>query len=251
MVQANRDLQSGKHERKMKNPQLLHQPYANSIAAILHRFEDGKPLNSEQLNFLLRNEKILINHDLDLVFKYYLKQHTQTPTHDLPLTLPHIKLDLQNTHQIKDAVNTLLKEKLTHVDLHMTVDQYLQFKAVGIHELIYWHGPQFLSRTSPFPTATPQVVYIQWGKLFGVVKMNTLDNSYILDGNVLVYFEDMQLRSLNQCVLDYMQHHKLELKPEPQHALTLEETPLAIHHPPSPKPSFSIIGNNDQKTDQS
>ena len=56
----------------MKNPTLIAQPYAHWIADILARFEDGKPLSSDQLNFLISHEKTLCSHALDLVMKYYL-----------------------------------------------------------------------------------------------------------------------------------------------------------------------------------
>lgn len=236
----------------MKNPSLIALPFAHWIADILNRFEDGKPLNSDQLNFLLRHEKTLETHSLDLVFKYYLGAHKTAPTQALPFTLPNFKLDTNSVHQIKNTIQTLLNKNLKHVDLKMSMEQFLQFKAVGIHELVYWHGPQFLSQTTPFPGAAPQVIYLQWGKLFGVVKLNNLVESHILDGNLLIYFEDMDLRSLNQCVLDYTSHHKLELEPQLQFVQKLEEAPLQHHTLPTPTPNFYIIGTggNEQHSDQ-
>jgi|SRR5688572_11332651 len=216
------------------NPTLIAQPYAHWIADILARFEDGKPLSSDQLHFLLSHEKTLSSHALDLVIKYYLTQHPHAEK-GLAFTLPQEKINHVNAHDIKDAVENLLKYDLSHVDLKMSVDQFLQFKSVGLHELIFWHGPQFLSRTIPFPNAAPLVLYFQWGKLFGVVKVHAHTESLLLDGNVLIYFEDMDLRSLNQCVLDYMKHQKISPIIRPQPNATLEQTVYA-----SPRPGMKI-----------
>ncbi len=192
----------------MKNPALIPQPYAHWIANILARFEDGKPLSSDQLNFLISHENTLCSHALDLVIKYYLSSH-HSPDKHLSFTVPAERIDRLNAHEIRDAVENLLHYELSHVDLKMSAEQFLKFKAVGFHELIFWHGPQFLSQTMPFPNASPLVLYFQWGKLFGVVKLNAHMDNFIMDGNVLIYFEDINDRSLNQCVLDYTKNHKI------------------------------------------
>lgn len=210
----------------MKNPALIPQPYAHWIADILLKFEDGKPLSSDQLNFLISHENTLSNHALDLVLKYYLASH-HSPDKHLSFTVPEEKINLINAHDIRDAVENLLHHQLSHVDLKMSHDQFLQFKAVGFHELLFWHGPQFLSRTTPFPNAIPLVLYFQWGKLFGVVKLNARMDTLVMDGNVLIYFEDLHNRSLNQCVLDYSKKHKIihEISPTNKIDLSYIETP--------------------------
>lgn len=220
----------------MKNPALIAQPYAHWIADILARFEDGKPLSNEQLNFLMSHDKTLSSYALDSVIKYYLSAHHEPDKH-LSFTLPVEKINKVNAHDIRDVVLNVLHHQLSHVDLKMSVDQFLQFKSVGFHELIFWHGPQFLSRTMPFPNGIPLVLYFQWGKLFGVVKLNSRVNSFIMDGNVLIYFEEINNRSLNQCVLDYSKkngmnyelHHNVTLTQmrtqEPEQKLSFVERP--------------------------
>lgn len=219
-------------------PTLLAQPYAHWIADILTRFEDGKPLTCDQLNFLISHEKTLSNHALDLVLKYYLSSQHKEADKSLSFTIPTERIDHFQAHELRDAVKNLLKHELTHVDLKMSLDQFLQFKAVGLHELIFWHGPQFLSRTCAFPGAVPLVLYLQWGKLFGVVKLNSVVENFTLDGNILIYFEDMDDRNLNKCVLDYAQTHKIEYKPALIH--TPEETLIdqPLHHLPTPRPGI-------------
>ncbi len=200
-------------------PALLTYPYNQLVTNILAKFENGKPLSTEELHFLWRHEKTLNHHALDLVIKYYLRGHHNRPDKSISFTIDPKKLDKLTVHELRDIVENLLKQHLSHVDLNMSVDQFLQFKSVGFHELLFWHGPQFLSRSLfSYQNAIPQVLYFQWGKLFGVVKLNSLVDHYVLDGNVLIYFEDMSQRSLNQCVLDYIKTNHMDL------TLKLEKT---------------------------
>lgn len=229
----------------MTRPALLAQPYAHWIADILARFEDGKPLTSDQLNFLISHEKTLSNHALDTVIKYYLNSKKGADKF-LSFTIPKNKIQLVKAHEIRDAVENLLKLHLSHIDLQMTLEQFLQLKASGFKELIFWHGPHFLSESSPFSKLTPHILYFQWGKLFGVVKVHGYVPNYQLDANVLIFFEEMDKRSLNQCVLDYVKNHKLD------HIITLQNSPTPApvnethYHLPSPRPSIYEISKDQE-----
>lgn len=234
----------------MKNPTLIAQPFAHWIADILARFEDGKPLTCDQLNFLISHEKTLSSHALDLVIKYYLGSRLHNPDKSLSFTIPKEKIKHANAHEIRDAVANLLKYHLSHIDLKMTAEQFFQLKAAGFREIIFWHGPQFLTRTSQFNNAAPLIFYFQWGKLFGVVKMNAHVDQFDLDGNVLIYFEDMDLRSLNQCILDYAaktclqpSHH---IQPAHTDILTLEDAP----HSTLPRPSLYQMPIHDTSSEK-
>jgi hypothetical protein len=92
----------------------------------------------------------------------------------------------------------------------MSLDQFMQFKAAGLHEITYWHGPQFLSRSLPSPHNLPRVIYFQLGQLFGVVRIKSFVERLVFSGNVSIYFEYLNDRHLNKCVLDYAKNHKLE-----------------------------------------
>lgn len=222
----------------LKN-ELIAQPYAHWIADILHRFEDGKPLSSDQLNFLLTHEKSLGSHALDLVIKYYLSAHKNNPDKSLEFTIPSEKLDQFNFHQLKEVVHNLLEHNLSHVDLNMSLEQFKQFKVAGLHEIIYWHGPQFLTRALPSHNMLPRVIYLQLGQYFGVVTIKAVVERLVFSGNVNIYFEYINDRSLNQCILDYAKKHALEEKLRLEHSLThptheeLIDQPL--HRLPSPK----------------
>lgn len=237
----------------MKKPALLAQPYAHWMADILARFEDGKPLTSDQLNFLMNHDKTLSSHALDLVIKYYLGSRKHDPDKSLAFTIPKEKINRIIAHELRDVVANLLQHNLSHIDLKMSIDQFLQFKAAGFNELIFWHGPQFLSRTFPFPNATPLVLYFQWGKLFGVVKLNTHVENFALEGNVLIYFEDMDLRSLNQCVLDYAKTNKINPTLTLQNNLNQSlqensEQEQVQYFSPTPRPRIYEVNAKD-KTD--
>ncbi len=204
-------------------PSLIAEPYAHYIADILMKFENGKPLTNDQLNFLISHEKTLSNYALDLVIKYYLTAHQKTPDKSLSFTIPQEEIDRENVISIRDAVQNLLSRNLTHIDLKMTFTQFLQFKKVGLHELVYWHGPQFLSRTFPYLRALPKIVYVQWGKLFGVINLFNPEGKVILNGDVLMYFEERNERSLTKCILDYSDTHKIEYR--------LANTPTPVDAP--------------------
>jgi hypothetical protein len=223
-------------------PLLTPQPYELWIANILARFEDGKPLTSEQLNFLLTHEKSLGSHALDLVIKYYLTAHQHEHGKSLAFTIPKEKVDSLTLHELHATVENLLNHNLSHIDLKMTLEQFLQFKAAGVHELHIWHGPQFLSRAIAFPQMMPQAIYLQWGKLFGVVKLNSHVENFDLDGYALIYLEDMSERNILTCVREYAKKYKIEPPLTPQNTLT--ETPQEklverpTNWPPTLKPGM-------------
>ena len=114
--------------------------------------------------------------------------------------------------KLKKRIQIFLQNKYSHVVLNMTREQYLEFRALGMPELIYWHGNQLLSGAPFFPSSIPPVIYFQWGNLFGVIKYVVLAEEKSMKANVLIYFEDMQDRLLNQCVAEYEKNIQHELK---------------------------------------
>lgn len=196
-------------------PTLIEQPTAGYVSHILRNFESGIPLSADQLNFLSNNEKFLSSYGLDPVLKYYLKSYQKKPA-SLSFIVPPQNITHLTTQQIKRSVQNLLKTRIGHVDLQMTLAQYAQLRSVGMNELIFWHGNHFLTGAPFFPGGIPYVIYFQWGNLFGVVKFQVLPEEKVLKGNLLVYFEDMEDRSLYQCVREYEHKYKDELNLEKQ-----------------------------------
>lgn len=195
-------------------------PIFNQFSQILHKFEDGIPLLCDELNFLSRYEKALSSHGLDPVIKYYLKYLHDHPKQKLTFTLPPKVINENALHEIQSSIQTLLKNNLSHLDLKMSQDQFLKFKHVGYKELHFWSTKQLLAGV-PFPFyGLPRFLYLQWGKLFGVVQL-TFKNNLELDGDVLVYFEDIGARNLYQCIAEYTKNYENPLTHTHSHEAVL------------------------------
>src|SRR5690606_18114391 len=123
--------------------------------------------------------------------------------------LPSDKINVQSLQQLKKRLQLLIKGRSTLAPLHLSEKQFTKFKTLNMQELIFWHGNQLLTGAPFFPGGIPPVLFFQWGNYFGVAKYVFVPEEKALKANVLVYFEDMQDRSLNQCVADY--HKKLQL----------------------------------------
>lgn len=217
-------------------PTLIDQPYGTFASDILKTFEDKKPLSADQINFLARYEKTLSSYALDPVIKYYLQgYHNKSKKREIAFKIANQKLDEHALQRIKHNVQQLLKNNVTHVDLKMTLDQFHHFKTIGIHELIFWYGNRFLTGVPFYPGGIPHLVYVQWGNLFGVVKLQMLMNQKAIKGNVYIYFENMQGRTLYQCIKDYSHLNELELSEQNKLKETERVEESLIH-----KPSHSL-----------
>lgn len=185
-------------------PTLILQPTHTTSTDILKCFLSGKPLSSEQIHFLDWHQKQLSNPAFDPIIKYYLQtSKNQRVYYKSSFLLPHEKIDAHTLQELRKRLNAFLLKDYHHVMVHFTPKQFLEFKAVGVQELIFWHGNQFLTGAPFFPGGIPPVIFFQWGNLFGVVKYLALVEEKALKANVLIYFEDMQDRNFEQCVLDY------------------------------------------------
>lgn len=229
-------------------PTLIDQPHDSYASEILKTFENERPLSADQINFLAMHEKILSSYAFDPVIRYYLKGYRDKAKKELAFTLAQQKLTKPTVQHIKEYVQALLKNDLTHVDLKMTLEQFQHFKTIGIPELIFWHGNQFLTNAPFYPGGIPYIIYFQWGNtmgisesLFGVVKLQLTANK-LLKGNVHIYFEPMKNRTLYQCIKDY--NHQMKLEPTQQNQLieTNRQDENLIHRPsPTLKPFFYEI----------
>lgn len=201
------------------------QPFPHYFADILKSYEAGRPLTPEQLHFLANHQQTLGNYVADSVIRYYMKSYKLETAKPFNLLFPKQKINHLTFDHLKEHVEYLLHHEISHVDLKMTPEQFLQFRAAGIHELIFWHGNHFLTGAPFFAGGIPYVVYFQWGNLFGVVKYQVLPEEKAIKGNVMIYFEDMEDRYLYECIKQY--EHKAENKLEQEHKL--------IHAPEQPQ----------------
>jgi len=215
--------------------------FPHECTNILKLFEEGKPLSSAQLNFLQRHEKSLSSSTLDPVLKYYLMEHKRHPHKILPLELPKHNLTDAGFQQVKHNIHTLLSHHLSHVDLEMSNEQFLKFKSLGLHEIVFWHGNSLMPGTVFHHGGAPYRLYFQWGRLFGVVKFHILSCGKTVEGKVIIYLENMYERNLLECIKSYSQQLKERQK--------YDNTQKLIHPPqleplarqiklPRPMPGF-------------
>jgi hypothetical protein len=192
-------------------PILILQPFQNNSADILRCFAEGKPLSSDQRNYLDWHQKQLSSPEFDPVYKYYIESIKREHRESSSFLMPTDVFNFASVQQFKKRLKMLLVNRLSGVAVHFTQKQLMQFNQVSTSELIFWHGNQFLTGAPFFPGGTPPVIFFQWGNLFGVVKYVIMAGDKTLKSNVLVYFEDMQERNLDQCVADYQRKLNEEL----------------------------------------
>lgn len=236
-------------------PKLVEKPNSYELQKLLVNFAGGVPLSADQLNFLSRHEKALSAHGLDHVLKYYLKPlHKKSMEHHSFL-MHRENMNAESAKELKRRLQLMLTDKGQRVKFPMTSKQFIEFKNSAYPSLILYHGNQFLTGAPFYLGGIPHVVFFQWGNLFGVAKYVVLAEEKALASNVLIYFEEMHERNLEQCVLDFTKDMRHELKPTHQVAQThhLEKTaPHENYTPASPfqTPKLSLsIGtlNKEQK----
>ena len=224
-------------------PTLILQPVHNSSTDIVKCFALGKPLNAEQLNFINRHQKQLSSQGFDPICRYYLDEKTLKSKLRHSFLLPFDELNFESLGQFKRRLQFFLTNNNHHVELKLTPEQLLKFKEVGAPELILYHGNQFLTGAPFFPGGIPPVLYFQWGNLFGVVKYVLIAGEKNLHANTLLYFEAMEKRNLDQCVLDYEHNlkHQQTLQDELlcQHRLDVEENRHFLIKPPQLMPNLN------------
>jgi hypothetical protein len=213
-------------------PTLTYKPNDYAYQDLLMKFADGKPLSCDQLHFLAWHERTLSNPRFDPVLKYYLKHYHRPYTQEHSFLSPSDKMDKESIARLKRKLNIFLNNTSSHLELKMKPEDFAQFRSLTYDELIYFHGNQFLTGAPFYPGGIPQIIYFQWGNLFGVAKYVVLAEERALKSNVLIYFEDRYERHLQECVYAYHHHMKDEIKqqlrlaPTPHHQQHYDEQPL-------------------------
>jgi hypothetical protein len=181
----------------------------NIFDRLLKQFYAGKPLTSNQLN-LIRRFYYRLGPAFNPVLKYYepiikppivrndALKFASLPESQIPLAL----------RPLPQPLNSLPYNKLGHrIEYKLTPPQFDKFKQnlQDIHELIFIRGNQLLTGAPFYPGAIPHIDFFQWGNFFGVVKYQELLEEKALKGNILVYFEELANRNLQQCTKQYIQ----------------------------------------------
>ena len=217
-------------------PALSHHPIDYAHSDLKVRFDNGIPLSADQHNFILWHEKTLSSHGHDPMLRYYLKSHHQKQAEGHSFLLPHEKLNREDIQALKRRLQLLLQDKKDKLQFKMQPEQFLQLRAMTANELILYHGNQYLTGAPFYPGGLPHTLYFQWGNLFGVAKYVVLAEEKALKSNVLIHFETMHERALDQCVHDY--ELRLSLTPSPNN--TPKNVPPKAEHTPTYHSTFTI-----------
>jgi len=199
---------------KQIKPTLILQPLHDTTGAIVKSFILGKPLAPDQVNFLDWHRNQLSDPTFDPILKYYLKSpHHYHNNLQASFLLPHEKMNRESIALLKKRLGVMLQANPQHrVVISLTQEQLLKFKKYTIQDLIFWHGNQFLTGAPFYPHGTPPLILFQWGNYFGIVKYVVIAGEKAVMGNLLLYVEEMQERSLDRCVFDYQKQMDKDLK---------------------------------------
>ena len=182
---------------------IILQPIHNTSVDILTNFANGKPLSAEQYQFLESHQSKLSSALFDPIYQYYVEAEKKKRKFHGSFLMPAEEITRENIKKFKKRLQLFLQQKFSHVTLQFTAEQLLKFKEVCAPELIYFHGNQFLTGAPFILGGIAPVILFQWGNFFGVVKYVIMADEKSMKGNTLIYFEDRQERSLDECVLDY------------------------------------------------
>ena len=211
-------------------PSLLLQP--ENSREIFKRFAQDKPLSCDQINFLDWHQHQLSSTEFDLIYKYYIESVKRKKNKlNLLFLLPEEEITLESIKKLQKRIKAFLQKKPTSgLIVGLTWKQFLKFKKISAEALTFWHGNQSLTGAPRFLGGVSKVIRFQWGNFFGVVKPVVQAEAKSLVANVLLYFEDLQDRSLRQSVADY------------QTKVAKHINELQVHENPAPAlPKFKSI----------
>lgn len=221
-------------------PTLVLQPIHNSSADMLRCFAEGKPLSTDQMNFLEWHEVELSSAALDPLIKYYLEAQKRRRKHMGNFLLPHEELNFEDIKKLKDRIHATLKDKYSHAAVEMSEKQYLKFKKYAESELIYWTGNEFTSGAKFYVGGVMPAIFFQWAEFFGVWKYAMIHADKQFRAKHIIYFEEMRNRDLNQCVNEYKQHQQNEILLQQK---LVHEKPAIIQNKltPEEEPHFKVL----------
>lgn len=221
-------------------PSLKLTPPHDSYFELLKAFKEGKPLNYQQLHFLQWHHQRLSSPRLTPLLRYY-----QIPKKTGSFLLPQ-NLNKPNITNLKKRLELTLQVLHHGFELELTADQFKDLKKLATPELVFYHGNPYLTGAPLFPGGVPHIDFFQWGNLYGIVKYEFSMGEKEIEGNILVYFEDMQERSLEECIKEYAQHetllqqNNLILAPKPIHQITPPKEEPSLTEAPRPRLQLRI-----------
>lgn len=121
------------------------------------------------------------------------------------------------------------------IELTLTAQQFAQLRPSLTH-IMCFHGNQALTGSPYFEGGIPNIVLFQWGNLLGIAKFTAAPSEKVIKGDLLVYFEDLQDRTIEECAVKYQHQHRQLIKQITAPALILPQ-PIA--------PAPSIIATQE------
>lgn len=202
------------------------------FAQIRKAYREGKPLSSEQAQFLWFNRHKL-GYEFDKLAKYYQLDGYKLSANKPSFIKPSTSFTAADIELFYRRLQLMLANNRHGIELSLTPAQFIQLKNT-IGQLIFFHGNQVLTGAPFFAGGIPHVDFFQWGNLMGVIKYEELLSEKGIEGNFLIHFADMKDRTLLQCIQDYQlhqqQHHQQAVYPQPQQAY-----PSIDYHTPRPR----------------
>jgi hypothetical protein len=240
----------------MSTPALrLRKPSATSFAHILanlHR--QGKPIPPKWLDSTIRNERLFST--LALSAKYGpIEREIECALYDFHKITKAGKFPVQKllenskrvvftfTNAAIDAVTVKalyqqLQQKIAQrnkgIELTLTPQQFAEIRP-SITHLMYLHGNQTLTGAPYFIGGVPHVFFFQWGNLLGVARYTAAPSEKVVP-DLLIYFEDLEERTLEEAMQEYQKQH-------PQFIKTITAPELIM---PQPTPAPRAIYAPDQ-----
>jgi hypothetical protein len=213
-------------------PHLILQPAHNSSADILKCFADGKPISADAVNYLDLHQRNLSSPEFDPVLNFYLHAHkTQPHKYQGTFLLHHEFINFEAFQELKKRIKLFLEQKKSpSISITLNPQQYKQFTQVGRNEIVYWHIHKLFNGAPMYPSIVPPAIFFQWGNIFGITKYLVLAGGKTVRANMLLYFEDMQNRNLDQCVDDYQKRFNLELEQQKNLILQHDLEPEKYQH---------------------
>lgn len=243
----------------------LLRPNRNSYRDIIKAFNDGKPLSAEQLRLLRQHFANLPKSLRDILWQRDDDANKKLDLLKRPLWLTDSLQNANSLQQLATKINLLLRYQPQGVTIRFTTAQFLQFKtAIKIHtyqptlqDLIYWYGNQMLTGAPFIPGGVPRLDYFQWGNLYGIVKFHELIGEKVHEGNILIYFEQLQDRQAEQFVQQayyqtYGEELRLKLQPNTPPSQTASESKLIQETPQTwqpPRPGIKLTPYGWKKED--
>jgi hypothetical protein len=227
-------------------PTLKFQPSDYALRDLLVKYSHGAPISCDQYNFLYRHEKALTNHMVTDLKRYYLKDYYLKHAAEHTFLMPHDKLDAAATKELKRRIELLVDSK-NAIQFKMKPEQFLQMRAMTTNELILYHGNQFLTGAPFYQGGVPHTLYFQWGNLFGVAKYVVIADEKALKSNVLIYFENMHERYLDQCVMEYQHKFENKFDPAPLPKVAPVQTTAPAYQSKFGIPTLSLSRNKEKQ----